>query len=349
MADVAFGIFDHLERRSGEPLAETYEGRLRMLELADKAGFYCYHIAEHHGTPLGMAPSPGIFLASLAQRTRRLHFGPLVYLLPLYNPLRLAEEICMLDQLSGGRMEIGVGRGVSPFELAYFNVPFLESPEVFAESLEVIVAALRNERVVHRGAAYQVRGFPMELRPKQTPNPPFWYATMTPDRVDFAGHRGMNLVAAGPAPVLKTVAERHRAAFHEHWRQPESLNPTLREPKVGAVRHCYIAETDRRALEEARPAYQVYYDNIQKLWRDFQTIVPFFTNDIDVACKHEAAIVGSPATVRDEVAKFFEHSGCNYLLLSFAWGGLTDEQSVRSLQLFTSEVMPHFRAKATGG
>src|SRR5881296_4342203 len=136
MAPLAFGIFDHVDR-GDEPLATLFEQRLRLAQAADAAGFRTYHVAEHHATPLGMAPSPGLFLAAVAQRTRRLRFGPLVYLLPLYAPLRLIEEICMLDQLSGGRFELGVGRGISPYELAYNNVDFLEAAEIYEEALQV--------------------------------------------------------------------------------------------------------------------------------------------------------------------------------------------------------------------
>src|SRR5262245_3999022 len=99
-----FGIFDWIDENRPQALADIYEQRLRMLEYADEAGFWCYHVAEHHGTPLGMAPSPSLFLAAAAQRTRRLRLGPLVYLLPLYNPLRHIEEICMLDHLTRGRL-----------------------------------------------------------------------------------------------------------------------------------------------------------------------------------------------------------------------------------------------------
>src|SRR3989442_11207825 len=123
---VPFGIFDHVDRGEG-PLAALYDSRLRLVEAADAAGFRTYHVAEHHATRLGMAPSPGIFLAALAQRTRRLRFGPLVYLLPLYAPLRLIEEVCMLDQLSGGRFELRVGRGILPDELAHLNVKYPEA------------------------------------------------------------------------------------------------------------------------------------------------------------------------------------------------------------------------------
>ncbi len=319
MAEVAFGIFDHIERRD-ERLSELYEGRLRLLEAADAAGFFCYHLAEHHGTPLGMAPSPGIFIAAAAARTRRIHLGPLVYLLPLYNPLRLAEEICMLDHLSGGRLEVGVGRGVSPFELAHFNVPFLESREIFEEALDLIVAALRNERVSHRGERYRVRDYPIAVRPMQQPNPPFWYVSRS--------------------------AQTFRAAWQEHHRCATSINPRTAEPKVGAVRHCYVSVNDADALAVARPAYKVYFNNIQKLWRDFYTVETHFTDDLNIARRHQAAIVGSPAAVADEIARFFEQSGCNYLVLSFAWGGLTQAQSEGSLDLFASKVMPHFTVGA---
>src|ERR1700730_16662060 len=97
------GVFDHLDQ-GNVPLCEYYETRFKLIEAYERAGFYAYHVAEHHFTPLGMAPSPSVYLAAIAQRTKTLRFGPLVYALPLYHPLRLIEEICMLDQLSGGRL-----------------------------------------------------------------------------------------------------------------------------------------------------------------------------------------------------------------------------------------------------
>ncbi|HEV8714842.1 MAG TPA: LLM class flavin-dependent oxidoreductase [Candidatus Binatia bacterium] len=341
MGGTAFGIFDHLERR-GESLEQLYEGRLRLLETADAAGFYGYHLAEHHATPLGMAPSPGIFLSAVAQRTRRLRFGPLVYLLPLYNPLRLIAEICMLDQLSGGRLEVGVGRGISPFELAYHGVPFIESRDMFEEALDILVAGLRERRLSHRGEHYRYTDVPMELSPKQVPNPPFWYGVSTPQSVLFAAQRGMHMVGGGPIAGLKKSVEAYREARERHKHSPENVNPQVSEPKIGAIRHCYVAETDRDADAVARPAYRVFFNNLVKLWRDFRTTPMHFTDDLEIARKGDAVIVGSPSTVRDEVARFFEHSGCNYLVLSFAWGDLTQEQSQRSLDLFASKVMPEF-------
>src|SRR5579864_1195184 len=109
---VRFGMFDWLDE-SGRDQGETYEERLRMLELADRSGFYALHLAEHHATELSTVPSPNLFLSAVAQRTHRLRLGALGYVLPAYDPIRLMEEICMLDQLSNGRVDIGVSRGSS--------------------------------------------------------------------------------------------------------------------------------------------------------------------------------------------------------------------------------------------
>ncbi|MFP6761495.1 MAG: LLM class flavin-dependent oxidoreductase, partial [Rhodospirillales bacterium] len=95
-----FGIFDHMDLGGFENLSAFYEDRLKLAELYDEIGIHAYHLAEHHATPLGMAPSPNVFLSAMAQRTKRLRFGSLVYCLPLYHPIRLLEEICMLDQMS---------------------------------------------------------------------------------------------------------------------------------------------------------------------------------------------------------------------------------------------------------
>src|SRR2546430_5144962 len=115
-----FGVFDHLDRYDGA-LADYYEDRLKIAEAYDRAGFYAYHLAEHHSTPLGMAPSPSVFLAAVAERTTRLRFGPLVWPMPLHHPLRLIEEICMLDQLSGGRVHLRFGRRAPPVGVAHFR------------------------------------------------------------------------------------------------------------------------------------------------------------------------------------------------------------------------------------
>ena len=153
MSDIEFGLFDWVDRGTGTT-AELYESRLALIEAAEAAGFSGYHMAEHHGTPLGMAPSPSVFLAAVAQRTRTLRFGPLAFLLPLYDPLRLVEEVCMLDHLSGGRVELGISKGVSPHELACFGVDAGDTRRMFDESLAVFRAGLTEDLLDFKGQHY---------------------------------------------------------------------------------------------------------------------------------------------------------------------------------------------------
>src|ERR1700760_1519003 len=155
-----FGVFDHLDRYDGA-LADYYEDRLKIAEAYDRAGFYAYHLAEHHSTPLGMAPSPSVFLSALAQRTRRLRFGPVVWAMPLHHPLRLIEEICMLDQLSGGRLEIGFGRGAAPTELSYYGQNPDHAQDIYAEALELVVKGLTQPRLDFQGKFFQLDAVPM--------------------------------------------------------------------------------------------------------------------------------------------------------------------------------------------
>ncbi len=108
---VSFGLFDWVDRAPGS-LGELYESRLKLIELADQAGFYGYHVAEHHGTPLGMAPSPSVFLSAVAQRTTRIRFSPMAYLLPMYHPIRLSKRTYLLSSLGNNfhRHQVLLGR-----------------------------------------------------------------------------------------------------------------------------------------------------------------------------------------------------------------------------------------------
>jgi alkanesulfonate monooxygenase SsuD/methylene tetrahydromethanopterin reductase-like flavin-dependent oxidoreductase (luciferase family) len=167
-----FGIFDQNDH-GPYPLGEQYENRLKLIEFYDQAGFRTYHMSEHHATPLSLTPSPGIFLAAVAQRTKRLRLGPLVYVLPAHHPLRLAEEICMLDQLSHGRLDVGIGRGASAHELGYFGVDPDQASAMYVEAYTVIRQALAQPEINFRGKHYHFENVPIEIKPAQLPHPPF--------------------------------------------------------------------------------------------------------------------------------------------------------------------------------
>jgi alkanesulfonate monooxygenase SsuD/methylene tetrahydromethanopterin reductase-like flavin-dependent oxidoreductase (luciferase family) len=310
------------------------------LEAADKAGFFCYHLAEHHATPLGMAPSPALFLAAAAQRTRRIRLGPLVYLLPLYNPLRLIEEISMLDQLSGGRLELGVGRGVVPYELRYHGVNPDDTRAIFNEALAVITAGLTNRSLTFEGRYYRYSDVPMELQPLQQPYPPLWYPTHNPESVEYAARHGYNFVGLGPAGAVRQHIDLYWQTWEAHRNDPGRLSGHVAAPKIGILRQIVVAESDNEALEAARTAHKDWYRSITKLWHDHDDHSVDGLFAWEPAIEHETMLFGSPSRIREQIARLVETSGCNYVVCSFAWGTLPHDQALRSLQLFAREVMP---------
>jgi alkanesulfonate monooxygenase SsuD/methylene tetrahydromethanopterin reductase-like flavin-dependent oxidoreductase (luciferase family) len=346
MAEVSFGLFDWIDR-GARPLQQLYEERLRLLEAADAAGFSAYHLAEHHATSLGMASSPGLFLAAATQRTQRIRLGPLVYLLPLYNPLRLIEEICILDHLSGGRLELGIGRGVSPYELAYFGVEDDASARaIFDEALAVILAGLTHERLTFEGQHFQFRDVPMELRPLQQPYPPIWYPSQTPASATKIARQGYHFVRLGPAAFARQPFADYWHTWEAHRDDPTRHNAHVQAPKVGLARQIVVSDTDDEAASLAQAAHADWYRSITKLWHDHGDHHPDPLFSWETSTQHETILFGSPSRVREQVTRLVETSDCNYVACAFAWGTLTYEQSLRSLRLFADEVMPAFSATA---
>jgi len=344
---LAFGIFDHQEKRRDVMLHQQYEERLSLLVEADQAGFYAYHLAEHHQSPLCMAPSQSLFLAAAAQRTTRLRLGALVYLLPFYHPVRLIEEICMLDHLTGGRLQVGVGRGIAALEHSFWGHAPEEAQARFDESLAILIEGLTHDRLSYEGTYFRFDDLPMELAPLQRPYPPLWYA----GNAEYAARHGMHLIGSGGLRRLPETVARYRAVWQEHRGDPERLNPQVEAPKIGSTRHLLVAETDAEADRIARRAWGAYDRNFPKRGYEGNAETtragaqraasgPSLGGDFDLACKVEAAIVGSPETVRAYVTRYAAETGSNYFVASFQWGDLTHAEALRSLRLFALEIMP---------
>ncbi len=333
-----FGIFDHLDR-AGSSLPDYYEDRLKIIEAYDRAGFYGYHLAEHHSTPLGMAPSPNVFLAAVAQRTRRLRFGPMVFVLPLYHPVRLIEEICMLDQMSGGRLDLSFGRGASPIEIALYG----EDPEaaqgMYNEGVELILYGLTHKVLDFHGKHYSFSDVPMELEPFQKPHPPLWYGVHSPDSAERAARRALNVISLDDTGDTRLSIERYRAT----WRAAHGASMPL--PKLGLGRFIVVAESDAQALRLARHAYTVWYDAFTLLSRQRgRTQTHPRPAEFDAIIERGQGIAGSPATVRDFLASQLAETGCNYVVGQFAFGDLTRDECLHSIGLFADQVMPALRA-----
>jgi alkanesulfonate monooxygenase SsuD/methylene tetrahydromethanopterin reductase-like flavin-dependent oxidoreductase (luciferase family) len=333
-----FGIFDHIDRGQ-TPLAAHYENRLRLAEVYDREGFHAYHIAEHHSTPLGMASSPSVFLSAVAQRTRRLRLGTGVYTLPLINPLRLLEEVCMLDQMSGGRLELGVGRGSSPYELAYFGVTPEASSGLYKEGYEVLMRGLTSGSITYEGRHYRFKDVPVELECIQKPAPPVWYGLSAPTAVPWVAENGIHIICNGPAANIRASTDRYREVWAGTARAAREPMPLL-----AMSRHIVVAETRHEALAAARRGFDRWYASLQHLWRLHGNPMTHYPipEDFDAGVKLGVIIAGTPEQVAEGLAREIEAAGVNHLLARLAFGDLRFEESLRSAQLLAREVMPRF-------
>jgi alkanesulfonate monooxygenase SsuD/methylene tetrahydromethanopterin reductase-like flavin-dependent oxidoreductase (luciferase family) len=339
------GIFDHVER-ADRPIATTLDERLKFAAAADEAGIYCLHVAEHHATPLNLVPVPGVYLGAVARATKRMHFGPLVYLLPLYSPLRLAEEICILDHLGNGRLEVGVGRGVSPFELGYHRIEHADSREIFIDAFNCMTTALSNDTFSYTGKYFSYADVPMALRPLQQPMPPFWYGSSNATGATWSGQHGMHFVANGPTAYAKPNIDAYREALSKRG-GPAVPKPEFRGGAViGALRHIIVAETDEEARRLAKPNIAHHVENLNWLRKmhakneaQVRGLVPRGVT-FEEWEKDGMAIVGTPDTVCAAIERQVSELGINYLLAYLFFGTLTLEQALRSLRLMSTEVMP---------
>jgi alkanesulfonate monooxygenase SsuD/methylene tetrahydromethanopterin reductase-like flavin-dependent oxidoreductase (luciferase family) len=332
-----FGIFDHVDA-SGVPLQEFYDNRLKIVEAYDRAGFYCYHVAEHHQTPLGLAASPAVYLAGVAQRTKQLRFGPLVYTLPLYHPLRLTEEICMLDQMSGGRMQIGIGRGISPLETKGFGVDPAERLERYEDIRQVMMQGLTEKVVTFKGKHFSFDNVPMELEPLQKPHPPIWIGAASAESAARAARNGHNFVSLSTSAETRKLTDSYRTA----WKEAHDAEPL---PKLGLGRFIIVADTDSKAMALARRAYKVWHDSFHHLWRKHGTVPTQGerAREFDEIMHGGRGVAGTPATCIEMLRAQLAEAGANYSVGQFVFGDMSLTEALGSIDLFAREVMPALR------
>jgi len=336
---LSFGIFDHLDD-DGSPLGTFFDKRLRLVELIEWAGFYGFHLAEHHATPLGLAPSPSVFLSAAIQRTKRLRLGPLVYVLPLHHPLRVYEEICMLDHMSGGRLMLGVGRGGALLEHQRYGIDPTTAQALYHEAFAVLMRAFDSDVLDFEGKFFNYKDYLVQLKPLQRPHPPIWYGAPSADAVPWAAPRSINVVSLGPAARARAISDRYRAEWAALGRAPADL------PMISITRHIVVADTDAEARRVAHDSYPRWRNAMDFLWRrsntDF-TLKDVYPADFAGLEALGNGIAGSPATVRDYVMRLQAETGINYLICQMVFGGMGAEQADRSIRLFAREVMPAFK------
>lgn len=253
----------------------------------------------------------------------------------------------MLDHLSYGRFDIGVGRGVSPYELKYHKVEHEDSRDLFIDAFKCLSAGLVTDTLTYKGEHYVYENVPIALRPLQQPHPPFWYASSNEIGSTWAGEHGLHFVTLGPTPFAKANIETFKKALAKRGGpvQPKAEFPG--GVVIGALRHIFVADTDAEARRFGKPAMEVHLANLN--WLRAKHGVTGLTSRLNVPrgatyedCVADGSVIaGSPQTVRAEIERQVAELGINYLLTYLFLGTMSLADALRSLSLFSTEVMPH--------
>ena len=243
----------------------------------------------------------------------------------------------MLDQMSGGRFQFGVGKGISPIEVRYYGLDPEKHGKMFIEAFDVLMRGLQGRTLDFEGEFYRFKNVPLVLEPLQKPHPPLWYGVGTPENTERPARSGMNIVTNTPAHVARKLVE-------HYW----SLHPgNVVGSKTGFARHIVVADTDEAALAIARRGYRRWYASFMKLWLEHGTrpVGVVYPAEFDGDGANGRMIAGSPQSVADQLQAQVDESGVNYIACRFAFGDITFDEARRSIELFAEHVMPRLRAK----
>ena len=343
-----FGFMDHLPCAEWQSEGQRYRDILAQIELGDKLGFDTAWLAEIHFFPnVSRLASPLTVLAAAAQHTQRIRLGTAVTLLPLHNPLKIAEEAATVDILSNGRLELGVGRGAAPSMFAAYNVPVEETRERFEEALEVIRQAWTSERLSYRGKYLRVQDLQVFPRPVQQPHPPIRIAANSPETYTIAGRLGLPIFAtpliAGSMDTLREYIRTYRESLPAGVKQDVAVAFTVHvsASQAQARRECEASLMHFFSfLEQRRPDIQALPESYQSLQKAVDRLKGITYEELGDL----GAVLGDPEYCVERVKALQHEFQTNEFICYFNQGGLIEHATVkRSMELFAQEVIPHCR------
>ena len=245
----------------------------------------------------------------------------------------------MLDHLSQGRLTVGVGRGGALGEHQRFGVDPKDAQAMYHEAFAVLMRAFESDVVDFEGKFYNYKDYVVQAKPLQRPRPPIWYGAPNPEAIGWAAPNGINVVSLGPASRARAISDRYRQEWETLGRAPGEL------PGIGITRHVVVADTDAEAQRIAQAAYPRWRDAMDFIWRrsgvEF-TLKEIYPTDFTSLEKIGHGIAGSPATVRDYIARLKDETGVNCVLCQMVFGDTSFDDAARSFRLFGSEVIPAF-------
>lgn len=323
------------------PVAEFYRRMFEQMEELDSLGFHSLWVTEHHFHEYGGVLShPPAFLSAIARTTRRIRLGVAISVLPLHNPLELAEAYAMVDVISDGRLNFGVGKGSEPIEYRRAGVLYEEATGRMKEATEIIRQAWSDDPVNFRGQFFQCQNLRVLPKPVQRPHPPIWVgAARSEDSFRWAGANGFDLMTL---PDLYPELDVLRGFIKTYREALSAAGYDLKRRHVLGKFRVYVAESLEQAAREAAP-YLNNYSAVHRAAdpdRKHNLLMP---RDISTQFEQGLVIAGDPQRCIDAIRRWREEVGLDYLTGTFYFGGMPQELAIKNIRLFAERVMPAFR------
>jgi natural product biosynthesis luciferase-like monooxygenase protein len=338
---MGFGLFYIPGRRDGMAAGQVYGSIFDEVDLADRHGWRNVWISEHHCDDFGgLSPSPVVLLSALAARTEQIRLGPAVSVLPLRSGLQVAEEIAMLDLLSGGRAELGIGRGFSVHEFRSLGVALDSRQQRFEEGLQVLLGAWTEHRFSFSGDYYQLVDVEMHPRPLQQPHPPIWIAAaLNQESFELAGRYGLNLMLN---PYSRTGDELRRG-LDWYWEARQKAGHDACSARILVNHHLFVAHSEDAARRVPQEALMEYFSAVDRASikggtqaqepprpRSYGEMYP------------DRVMFGTPDSLEGRIRAWMRLGVTDFSFMT-QFGNLNSEHSLASVRLFSEEILPRFR------
>jgi alkanesulfonate monooxygenase SsuD/methylene tetrahydromethanopterin reductase-like flavin-dependent oxidoreductase (luciferase family) len=343
-------IWSTTTMRDEVSVPELYRRQIEEVELAERIGIDQIWFFEHHLLPNGPAPSPNLLIAAAARTTSHIRFANMVNILPFHHPLRVVSEAAMLDNLTGGRLDLGLGRGLRPPEFAAFGIDQAQSREMFLESFDLIRRLFADENFSYRGKYWSIdKDAPLSPAPLQKPHPPFLVSAQSEESLRWAAQYDIPFAQIDSLPEQ---AARDQALY----REVQTAHGHASAPRLYLMREIYVAETDAQARAEAPPYLLQYWDlwnrytqftrggrlpDSYDFWRRQAPMLHAMSFDEIVA--GDMVLLGGPETVANAILRLADRLDPMGLALVFKLGQMPYATVERSMRLFGEEVMPRLR------
>ena len=345
-----FGLFMEFPSREGAPQKAAFEESFALVDEAEALGVDSLWLAEYHFTASRVISAPVTVASAIAARTTRIRIGLAVLLLPLGNPVRMAEEAATLDHISDGRLEFGIGRGTFPNVHEGFQVPFADSRARFEEFLDIILKAWTMESFPFEGEYYSCHDLRVEPKPLQTPHPPIRVGITSEETFPIIGRMGYPILI-NPSRVfalseLEPSIQRYRRAWHEAGHEGEA--------QVGLRIPVYVAESAEQAYSEPKESATLFIRRLGDrvavsaahvgTTGDWQAEAERILSMDYEDWLRDKVVYGTPEAVAERLGQLGEELGLSQIILDVNLGNqIPYELQVNCLRLLTEKVIPQFK------